>query len=108
MHALMRSIGAELSYAQRSTDAAVATYRYRLDLNRIGMRRLLVRWAQIVIRFEKPPGLGGRPALERVVALMPDMLDPGWPGWKKPPQEEICPPPPTGAPTFQERLRRAQ
>ena len=65
MHALMRSIGADLSYAQRSTDATVAVYRYRLDVNHIGMTRLLSRWAQIVIQFETPPGPGGSPQLER-------------------------------------------
>ena len=106
MHALMRSIGADLSYAQRSTDATVAVYRYRLDVNHIGMTRLLSRWAQIVIQFETPLGPGDSPQLERVVALMPETLDPGWPGWKKPPQEQSCPPLPLDAPTFQERLNK--
>jgi hypothetical protein len=105
MHAQMRSIGAELRYAQRSTDSTVAGYRYRLDVNRIGMTRLLVRWAQIHIRFEWPPGHGDRPALERVVAMMPEMFEPGWPGWKKPPQEELCPPP-SAALTFEGRRDR--
>jgi hypothetical protein len=104
MHALMRSIGAELVYAQRSTDSTIATYRYRLDVNHIGLTRLLSRWGEIVIRFEKPPGADSNPALERVVALMPEMLDPGRPGWKKPAQERLCPPPPTDAPTSEERI----
>jgi hypothetical protein len=104
MHAQMCSIGAELRYAQRSADATVAGYRYRLDVNRIGMTRLLSRWAQIHIRFERSPAHDDRPALERVVAMMPEMLEPSWPGWKKPDQEQLYPPAPTGAPTFQERL----
>jgi hypothetical protein len=61
MHAQMRSIGAELRYAQRSADATVAGYRYRLDVNRIGMRRLLSRWAQSHIRFERSPAHDDRP-----------------------------------------------
>jgi hypothetical protein len=40
MHGVMRSIGAGLRYAQRSNDSTVAGYRYRLDVNRIGMPRL--------------------------------------------------------------------
>jgi hypothetical protein len=105
MHGVMRSIGAGLRYAQRSNDSTVAGYRYRLDVNRIGMPRLLVRWAQIHIRFERPPGQGDL-RIERVVAMMPEMFEPGWPGWKKPPQEELCPPPPSAALTFQGRRDR--
>jgi len=106
MHAVMRSIGAELRYAQRSSggDPLIASYRYRLDVNRIEMTRLLSRWAQIVIRFEVSTASGSSTTLKEVIALMPEMFAPGSPGWKKPPQERPCPPSPSDAPTTEERI----
>jgi hypothetical protein len=81
MHALMRSIGAEFGWADRGArdGLTVVFYKYRLDVNRIGLRRFLSRWAQIVIALAIPPG-PGRAVLTRVVALMPEMFEPGRPG----------------------------
>jgi hypothetical protein len=101
----MRSIGAEFGWADRGSrdGVTVVFYKYRLDVNRIGLTRILSRWAQIIIILETPPAPGSA-ALTRVVALMPEMFEPGRPGWKKPPQERPCPPLPLYAPTRQDRI----
>jgi hypothetical protein len=98
VHALMRSIGAGFGWADRGSrdGVTVVFYKYHLDVNQIGLRRLISRWAQIIIVLEIPPG-PGRAVLTRVVALMPEMFEPGRPGWKKPPQERPCPPVPAEA-----------
>ena len=94
MHALMRSIGAEFGWADRGSKDGVTgvLYKYRLDVNRIGLTRFLSRWAQIIVVLEIPPAPGSATTLTRVIALMPEMFEPGRPGWKKPPQEQSCPP----------------
>jgi hypothetical protein len=102
MHALMRSIGAEFGWADRGSrdGVTVVFYKYRLDVNQIGLRRLLSRWAQIILVVEVPPS-PGRAVFTRVVALMPEIFEPGRPGWKKPPQDRPCPPLPLGVSTRQ-------
>lgn len=59
MHALMRTIGAEMTHPildyvfSRPDDERMdlATYGYRLDVNRVGLWRPLNRWAMIFVHF---------------------------------------------------------
>jgi hypothetical protein len=106
MHAVMRSIGAEFGRASRGSTGVI--YRYRLDVNRIGLTRLLSRWAEIVIMMEIQPDPDSIAELTRVVVLMPEMLDPGRPGWKKPSQERPCPALPLDVPTPQDRIQEQE
>jgi hypothetical protein len=103
MHAVMRSIGAEFTSAWRGSESVI--YYYRLDVNRIGTLRLLSRWATVAVLFG-PPAPGGIRPVMHLSAMMPEMLDPGRPGYVKVPQERPCPPTPLDAPTFQKRIER--
>jgi hypothetical protein len=106
MHAVMRSTGAEFTSATRGSEGVI--YHYRLDVNWIGMIRLLSRWATVSVMFGLPAAPGEvRPAMQ-VSAMMPEMLDPGRPGYVKVPQERPCPPMPLDAPTRQERTERLE
>jgi hypothetical protein len=106
MHAVMRGIGAELAWATAGSrgDIIGVVYYYRLDVNRVGLTRFLSRWAELVIWLEMEPGAGDVAELTRVVVLMPEMLEPGRPGWKKPAQVQPCPPMPLDTPTLQDRI----
>jgi hypothetical protein len=106
MQALMRSIGAEFTSATRGSEGVI--YHYRLDVNRIGMIRLLSRWATMSVMFGLPAAPGGIRPIVQVSAMMPEMLDPGRPGYVKVSQEQPCPPMPLDAPTRQGRIEKQE
>lgn len=115
MHALMRMIGAEMRYPSlgyvfgKPEDERVdlATYGYRLDVNRVGLRRPFNRWAHISISFHLSDHKTDVREVHGVFVNMPNLYEHTWPGWRKPEQLARCPLLPADIAAFRKSITRS-
>jgi hypothetical protein len=90
IHALARSIGAELNSGGKYANDGVFYY-YRLDLNRLLVRRVVFRWAWLTFWIKQTPENHGMVSLEAVWFVLPGIKGPV----QTPPRERSCPHLPT-------------
>jgi hypothetical protein len=106
MHAILRSIGAEFAWVDlihtymhpdyRRVPAAV--YHYRIDVNRVGLLRPLLRWGRIDVNFYADKSWETIGELRRVTFHIAVPFSPSISGLKEDlPQTRACPPVPEEA-----------
>jgi hypothetical protein len=93
IHALARSLGAELDGGGYE-GAGHAWYFYYIDLNKTAaVRRFLFRWAKLTFHMTESEPKSGRSRLKGAHLLMPDLKGPE----QHPPRSRSCPPMPRSA-----------